>query len=392
MIGVRAGTTEVDHDDEDGGATHGDCVRLSWGRRNRMIVAIMDALLEAWDGENVVVRHDKPSGSWIFIAIHSTRLGPAAGGTRMKSYPDARAALNDALRLSAGMTCKFAACDMPFGGAKAVIAIPPGLDGKSRAALLTRYGSLVGQLGGLFRTGPDVGTTPADMDVIATTGSPYILSRTTGAGGAGDPGPFTARGVLTAIESACERLFGESSVKGRTVLVQGAGDVGGSLIGLLRQAGAQVRFSEIDPRLIRKLRDQLGMRHVDSESVYSTPCDVFSPCALGAVLNSDTIPQLECRAIAGSANNQLATPQDADALRDRGILYAPDYVANAGGVIAIFGIELRGWTRDKAELEVVDCIRRNLRQVFDSAASGGISTEAAARKLTEQRLSQDAAR
>lgn len=352
---------------------------------------MMHELIEGWDGETVLVRHDKPTGSWIFVAIHSTRLGPAAGGTRMKSYPDARAALRDALRLGAGMTCKFAACGMPFGGAKAVIAIPPGLDRRSRTALLTRYGTLVGQLGGLFRTGPDVGTTPADMDVIGTTGSPYILSRTIEAGGAGDPGPFTARGVLTAIESACELLFGDETVKGRTVLVQGAGDVGGSLIGLLQQAGAEVLFSEVDDRLIRKFRDELGLRHVDSASVYSTPCDVFSPCALGAVLNAETIPQLKCRAIAGSANNQLAMPEDAETLRNRGILYAPDYVANAGGVIAIVGLELRGWTRDQAEVEIVDRIRRNLRQLFESAASRGISTEAASRKMVEERLQAGAA-
>lgn len=347
---------------------------------------MMDELLAEWDGETLVARQDKPTGAWIFIAIHSTRLGPAAGGTRMKSYPDVRSALHDALRLGAGMTCKFAACGMPFGGAKGVIAVPSGLDRESRTALLMRYGTLVAQLGGLFRTGPDVGTTPADMDVIGTTGSPYILSRTPEAGGAGDPGPFTARGVLTAIESTCERLFGAASVKGRTVLVQGAGDVGGSLIRLLQQAGAEVLFSEVDEGLIRRFRDELGLRHVDSASVYSTVCDVFAPCALGAVLNAKTIPQLKCRAVAGSANNQLASPGDAEALSERGILYAPDYVANAGGVIAIIGQEIQGWTPEQAEREVVDSVRRNLRQVFEAAASRGISTEAAARRMTEERL------
>jgi glutamate dehydrogenase/leucine dehydrogenase len=167
----------------------------------RVTLGRMDSLLKDWDGETVIVRHDKPSGAWIFIAVHSTRLGPAAGGTRMKAYPDVQAALLDALRLSEGMTFKFAASGMPFGGAKAVVAMPGNLERESRTALLQRYGALIRQLGGLFRTGPDVGTTPDDMDVIATTGAPYIVSRTVGAGGAGDPGPLTARGFSPA--SSC---------------------------------------------------------------------------------------------------------------------------------------------------------------------------------------------
>jgi leucine dehydrogenase len=346
----------------------------------------MEALLEGWDGEAVVVRHDKASGAWMFIAIHSTRLGPAAGGTRMKSYPDVPAALRDALRLGEGMTYKFAASGLPFGGAKAVIAVPGNLDPQSRAPLLRRYGTLVKQLGGLFRTGPDVGTAPADMDVISTTGAPYILSRTAETGGAGDPGPFTARGVFTGIELACERLFGETSVKRRTILVQGAGDVGGSLIRLLREAGAEVLFSEVNDALVRVFRDELGLRHVDAAAVYSTECDIFSPCALGGVLNASTIPQLRCRAVAGSANNQLEDPEDAESLHSRGILYAPDYVINAGGAIAVLGIELERWSPDKAEDEVVNSVRRNLGQLFESAASGGITTEVAARRLAETRL------
>lgn len=346
----------------------------------------MESLLKEWDGEAVIVRHDRPSGAWIFIAIHSTRLGPAAGGTRMTSYPDIEAALRDALRLSEGMTYKFAASGMSFGGAKAVIAVPSGLDQPSRTALLERYGALVKRLGGLFRTGPDVGTCPADMDVIATTGSPYVVSRTVEAGGAGDPGPFTARGVFAGIKVVCGQLFGEESVDQRTILVQGTGDVGGSLIGLLRDAGAEVLFSEVDEKLIHNFRDKLGLRYVSPAAVYATECDIFAPCALGAVLNVKTIPRLNCRGIAGSANNQLERPEDAESLRARGILYAPDYVINAGGAIAILGLELQGWTRDVADNEVVDGIRRNLSQIFQSAAADGITTEAAARKIAERRL------
>ena len=352
----------------------------------RVTLGRMDSLLKDWDGETVIVRHDKPSGAWIFIAVHSTRLGPAAGGTRMKAYPDVQAALLDALRLSEGMTFKFAASGMPFGGAKAVVAMPGNLERESRTALLQRYGALIRQLGGLFRTGPDVGTTPDDMDVIATTGAPYIVSRTVGAGGAGDPGPLTARGVFTGIKLLCGRLFGVESVSNRTVLVQGAGDVGGSLIGMLREAGAEMQFSEVNDGLIRTFRDELGLRYVHPSATYSTECDIFAPCALGAVLNAETIPRLKCRAVAGSANNQLETQEDAERLRARGILYAPDYVINAGGAIGVLGMELQGWTRDRADNEVVDTIRRNLIQIFESAASEGIATEAAARKLADSRL------
>ena len=347
----------------------------------------MESLLREWDGETVIVRYDRPTGAWIFIAIHSTRLGPAAGGTRMKSYPNVQAVLQDALRLAAGMTYKFTIPDIPFGGGKAVIAVPPNFDPQSRPALLRRYGALVHQLGGLFSTGPDVGTSSADMDIIAETGAPYVFGRTPAAGGAGSSGPFTALGVFAGIQVACEHLFGEASLKGRRVLVQGAGSVGGSLIEWLRAAGAEVLFSEVDEDAIQRFRDELGLKFVPAEAVYTTDCDVFAPCALGGVLNRETIPQLRCRAVAGGANNQLASPEDAERLRARGILYAPDYVINVGGAMAILGLETQGWTQERAEKEVAENVRRALRQVFELAATEGITTEAAARHIAEERLS-----
>lgn len=351
---------------------------------------MMETLLSGWNGETVIIRHDRPSDAWIFIAVHSTRLGSAMGGTRMKSYPDIDAALRDAMRLAEGMTFKFAASGLPFGGGKAVIGVPADLEPKSRAPLLRRYGALLKQLGGLFRTGPDVGTTPADMDVIAETGAPYVLARTAGAGGTGDPGPFTALGVITGIAVACEHVFGESSVRGRRVLVQGAGDVGRSLINYLREAGAEVLFSDIDEGVVRHFRDKLGLRFVPPEAVYHTECDVFAPCALGSVLNANTIPQLNCRAVVGSANNQLDSRKDAEALRSRGILYAPDYVVNVGGVIAVLGLETKGWSKLMAEEEVADSVRRILRRIFELAKAENTTTEAAARKIAENRLSAGA--
>ncbi|MBW1780265.1 MAG: Glu/Leu/Phe/Val dehydrogenase [Deltaproteobacteria bacterium] len=347
----------------------------------------MESLLREWDGETVIVRYDRPTGAWVFIAIHSTRLGPGAGGTRMKPYSDVQAALQDAFRLAAGMSYKFATAGIPFGGAKAVIAIPPDVDPQSRAALLRRYGAVVHQLNGLFSTGPDVGTSAADMDIIAETGAPYVFGRTSAAGGGGSTGPFTALGVFTGIQVACEHLFGEASLRGRRVLVQGAGSVGGTLIEHLRAADAEVMFSEVDKNAIRSFRDELGLKFVSSEAAYTTECDIFAPCALGGLFNANTIPRLKCRVVAGGANNQLASPKDAESLRDRGILYAPDYVINVGGAMAILGLETQGWTQDRAEKEVVEGVRQALRHVFELAATQGITTDAAAHQIAEKRLS-----
>lgn len=348
---------------------------------------MIDAMIRDWDGETVIVRYDKPTGAWILIAIHSTRLGPGTGGTRMKSYPDVGAALQDAFRLSAGMSRKFATPGLPFGGGKAVIAVPPDLDPQSRPDLLRRYGALVHQLGGMFSTGPDVGTSSADMDIIAETGAPYVFARTPAAGGAGSPGPFTALGVFTGIQAACEAEFGDDSLEGRRVLVQGTGSVGGRLIEHLREAGAEVAFSEVDEDAIRRFRDELGLEFVPPEAVFSTECEVFTPCALGGVLNPDTIPQLKCRVVAGGANNQLASPGDAESLRARGILYAPDYVVNVGGAMAIIGMEIQDWTRAQAEQEVIDSVRGALRKVFEQAEAQGITTAAAAEQIAGERLS-----
>lgn len=347
----------------------------------------MEALLRDWNGETVIIHYDKPSGAWIFIAIYSTRLGMAAGGTRMKSYPSVRAALQDAMRLAEGMTYKFATPGMPFGGGKAVISVPAGLERESRSALLRRYGALIHQLGGLFSTGPDVGTSPADMDIIAETGAPYVFARTPAAGGSGDPGPFTARGVFAGIEVVCEHLFDKPSVKGHRVLVQGAGDVGRNVIKFLREAGADVVFSEVDEGAIRTFRDEFGLEFVPTESVYTTACDIFAPCALGGVLNATTIPQLKCRAVAGGANNQLESQEDAERLRARDILYAPDYVINVGGAMAVLGIEIQGWTHEKAVKEVVGSVQRTLRQIFRVSGAEGTTTEVAARQIAEERLS-----
>lgn len=346
----------------------------------------MESLIRQWDGESVVVRHDRETGAWIFLAIHSSVLGPAAGGTRMRVYPNLDDALRDALRLAEAMTCKFAVSGLPQGGGKAVIALPPGFDPAARPGLLRRYGTLLRQLGGFFSTGPDVGTSPEDMDVIAETGAPHVFACTPAKGGAGGSGPATALGVFAALEAAAERVFGNLSLAGRRVLVQGAGSVGGALIERLAGAGAEVLLSDVDPVAAQRFRDAFGVALVPPESVYGTPCDLFSPCALGGVLDEATIPRLRCRAIAGAANNQLATPEDAERLRARGILYAPDFVASLGGALAVTGIEALGWSPERADEEVRRRIVDTLREVFARAEAQDVTTEEAARRIARERI------
>jgi leucine dehydrogenase len=268
------------------------------------------SLIQDWDGENVIIHFDRPAGAWIFIAVHSTRLGTATGGTRMKPYPHPQAALADAMKLAEGMTYKYAVPGFPRGGGKAVICVPGELDPESRSGLLLRYGELLQRLGGYFQTGPDVGTSPEDMNTIAQTGAPHVFCRTPAAGGAGSSGPLTALGVFTGIQVACEHVFQSPSLSGRRVLVQGLGSVGETLVEHLRGAGADVIISEVDERIIQRYRDELGMEIVPAEDVYTTRCDVYSPCALGGILNHETIPRLDCQIVAGGANNQLARPED----------------------------------------------------------------------------------
>ncbi|MEP6993642.1 MAG: Glu/Leu/Phe/Val dehydrogenase dimerization domain-containing protein [Acidobacteriota bacterium] len=339
----------------------------------------------SWDGESFLTRVDPETGAWIFVALHSSRLGPASGGTRMIAYPDLAAARSDAMRLAAGMTYKWAAAGFAGGGGKGVIAAPAGLSAASRAALLRRYGSLVRELSGRFWTGADAGTTAQDMDVIAETGAPFVFSRTPEHGGAGGSGTWTALGVFTTIQTVCGRLFGDASLSERHVLVQGIGSVGYPLIERLRDAGARVCYTDVAPGASGRFSGAARIAFVPPEDVFETPCDVFAPCALGAVLNSQTIPQLRCRAVVGAANNQLSRPEDADLLRGRGILYAPDFVVNAGGAIAITGIEALGWKAERADREV-RAIAQTLLRVMDLSERDGISTDAAARRIAEDRL------
>lgn len=349
---------------------------------------LIERSLASWGGEMLITHHDSLTGAWIVIAIHSTRLGPATGGTRMKEYPALADAVADALLLSEGMTLKFAVADFPRGGGKAVIAVRQGLDDEARAALLRQYGRLIRQLGGLYETGPDVGTSSADMDTIAQTGAPYVHSRTVEAGGAGDSGPATAAGTLAGIRATLAQRYGSQSLRGRRIVVQGAGSVGAILIGLLLEEGADVAFTDINPDTVRLVRERFGARVLSPDSAFDESCDLFSPCALGGILNETTIARLQCGAVAGCANNQLATTEDAERLRRHDILYAPDFVVSLGGAVAITGIEALGWAPQEATSRVSRIVSNALRHVFDVAQSEDVSTTVAARRLAEKRLSE----
>lgn len=303
----------------------------------------------------------------------------------MRHYADLEEATRDAQRLARGMTHKWAAAGLAGGGGKAVIALPPRLDPSQREGLLRRFGDLVRSLGGLYRTGPDSGTTTADMDTIAESAPGLVFCRSRGAGGSGNPAPYTALGVFSAIEATAGRVFGGHSASGLTVLVQGVGSVGAELIGLLTAAGARVLCTDVaDDRL--EAGKALGAETVPPAGAMTAECDVAAPCALGGVLDAPTIAALRCRAVVGAANNQLATAEDGGLLRDRGILYAPDFVANAGGAIAAVGIEILGWTAEEARRRLVRLIGANLSEIYAIAEDQGVDTATAARSLAARRL------
>jgi leucine dehydrogenase len=348
-------------------------------------VATFEDLLETWDGEQAVIRRDRESGGWIFICMHSTQLGPAAGGTRLKVYDTPVEGLRDAMRLSAGMTAKLAVADLGLGGGKAVLAVPEIPAGDERRALLGRYADMVASLGGSFITSSDVGTGETDMDLIAER-TEHVFGRSQANGGAGDPGPFTAVGVFHGIKSSVTRVFGSDDLSGRTVLVQGVGNVGRALAELLGRDGALVLVADVDGRRAEDVAGLVGGSAVEADRAIAAECDVYAPCALGATLSAESVPQLRCRIVAGSANNQLAEPRAAELLRAAGILYAPDYVINAGGAIAINFLEINGRSQEDVDAALAR-IGDTLTEIYSRADAEGITTAAAADALAASRLS-----
>ena len=343
-----------------------------------------EELLETWDGETVVMHRDGESGGWIFVCLHSTRLGPAGGGTRMRVYGTPAEALEDAMRLSAGMSRKLAVAGLPFGGGKAVIAVPEIPGGDRRRALFLRYGDLVASLGGTYRTSSDMNTGEADMDIIGER-TQYVFGRSVEAGGSGSPAPPTAVGVYHGIRASLSHVFGSDDLEGRIVVVQGAGGVGSPLVDHLANAGASVVVTDVDLERAHAVAARVGGAAVPADQIFETECDVYAPCAVGGILSTETVPRLRCRIVAGSANNQLAEPEAAELLHARGILYAPDYVINAGGAIAIVGLEQLGWSKSELDTSLAR-IGETLRQIYKQADERGISTAAAADILADERL------
>jgi leucine dehydrogenase len=318
------------------------------------------------------------------VAVHSTTRGPALGGCRMWRYGDARAAMRDALRLSRAMTYKSAVAGLPLGGGKGVIMLRDELTPDARADVLRDFGDTVERLDGAYVTAEDVGTSADDMEVIAEQTS-HVSGLSRERGGSGDPSPWTALGVVSAIEVSCERVFGTGDMAGRTVAVVGLGHVGEHVARSLAASGAELLVSDIDPGR-RAIAAELGARWVTPEEAITAPVDVYAPCALGGVLDHQTVPALGCRVVAGAANNQLGEDGIAVELRERGILWAPDFVANAGGIINI-AVELDpgGYDPDVAA-ERVRAIGDTLRRVYDDAEREGVTPLAAAMALAQRNL------
>ncbi len=348
----------------------------------------IDRMIREWDGLAVVQAYDPPARARIFIALHDARLGMPVGGTRMKSYPTTGEALRDAMRLAEGMTWKWAGIGFGFGGGKCVVDVEEPLEGEPRRSFFRRYGRLLEALDGAFATGVDLGTDPADMDVLAGE-TRWVFGRQPGGGGTVDPGPYTALGVLVAIRAALEHRFGSPDPAGRTVLVQGLGDVGDPLARMLAEEGAGLLLSDLDEARAAALAEELGGSVVPADDVYAAECDVFAPCAVGGVLNDDTVGTLRCAVVAGSANNQLEGPEHAEALHERGILYAPDHVANAGGALA-FGLLQKGVTDEDELRERVRGLGDRLGEIFREAARADESPVHAARRLARRTLEGEA--
>lgn len=335
------------------------------------------------DYEQVVFCHDRLSGLRAIVAIHSTRLGPALGGTRFYPYATEDEGLEDVLRLARGMTYKAAAAGLDLGGGKAVIFGDPVRDRSE--ALLRAYARFVHSLNGRYVTAEDIGTTQPDMDLIRRE-TPFVTGVSAELGGSGDPSAATAHGVLQAAKAVALRLWGETSLVGRHFVVAGVGKVGSNLVRHLVEERARVTVTDITPAAVERTVGELGVDAVSPEEAHAVECDIYSPCALGGSLSSRTIPELRCAAVVGSANNQLADPDCAKLLAEAGIAYAPDYVVNAGGIINIAEeLSPRGYNRERA-YNAVRQIFHTTGNVFDMAQGEGITTAEAADRMAERRM------
>lgn len=331
--------------------------------------------------EEVLFGHDPESGLQAIIAIHSTTLGPALGGTRFFPYQREQDALRDVLRLARGMTYKSAAAGLDLGGGKAVIIGDPALVKTER--LLRAFGRVVDSLGGRYVTAEDVGTNTADMITIANE-TRWVTGLPESHGGSGDPSPATARGVIGAMRAVAERIWDSDDLSDLVVAVQGAGKVGAGLVERLTKAGAKTVVADVNEAACEEMASTYGSVRVAPNEVFDIECDIFAPCAMGGAINRDTVRRLQCRAVVGSANNQLETAAEAEALAARGILYAPDFVVNAGGIINIAD-ELNGYDWKRAA-GAIDHIYDNVNRVLDAAEAQGVNPNTAAIEVARERI------
>lgn len=337
-----------------------------------------------WDGELTLTRFDSETGAHFVIRLDSTRLGPAAGGTRAVQYAQLADAITDAGKLAGAMTLKMAVSNLPMGGGKSVIALPAprkSIDTATWTRILRIHAENIDKLGGNYWTGPDVNTNSADMDALSDS-TKFVFGRSSDRGGAGSSAFTTAVGVFEAMKATVAHR-GLGTLDGLTVLVQGLGAVGGSLATLAAEAGATILVADTDTERVAHAV-ALGHRAVNLDDVLSTPCDVFAPCAMGGVLTSEVARTLDCSAVAGAANNVIADEGASDILHERGILYAPDFVANAGGAIHLVGREVLGWSESEVQERAVS-IGDTLDRVFEISDAEGVTPDAAARTLAARR-------
>ncbi|MBT8136345.1 MAG: leucine dehydrogenase [Gammaproteobacteria bacterium] len=331
--------------------------------------------------EQVVFFNHSETGLKAIVAIHNTYLGPALGGLRMWPYASESDALTDVLRLSRGMTYKAAVSGLNLGGGKAVLIGDPKKD-KSEA-LFRALGRFIGSLGGRYITAEDVGTTVEDMEYLFQE-TDRVVGVHPVHGGSGDPSPFTAFGTVQGIKACLNKRFGSSSIDGKSFAVQGAGSVGGNVIRMLTKEGAKVFTCDINDDRVTEMVQEHGAEAVPLEEIYDVDANVFVPCALGSVINEDTLPRLRCEIVAGSANNQLQSEEIGTELERKGIVYAPDYAINAGGLINV-AMELQGYNRERA-YQAVSAIYNNVENIFNIAARDGIPTWQAADRMAEERI------
>lgn len=334
------------------------------------------------DHEQIVFCHDKDTGLKAIIGIHNTVLGPALGGTRMWKYANEWEALNDVLRLSRGMTYKSAISGLNLGGGKAVIIGDSKLD--KTPELITRFGQYVNSLSGKYITAEDVGTTTADMDLIREV-TPYVTGISVEKGGSGNPSPVTAYGVYMGMKAAARHQFGSDKLDGKRILVQGTGHVGETLIDYLTKEGALVQISDINEARMQEVSAKYGATIYTGDDVYTADVDIYAPCALGATINDATIDKIKAKVIAGAANNQLANEVvHGKILQEKGILYAPDFLINAGGIINVYA-EIVGY--DSAEaMRRTENIYNTTLEIFSLAETQGITTQQAAMAIAQKRI------